>query len=58
MVRENETLTEVKLRIQKKLVISDEEFSKVVIGCISCYFPNPSSLLHGFWILDFSLTLA
>lgn len=29
VVRENETLTEVKQRIQKKLVISDEEFSKV-----------------------------
>jgi len=34
VVRENETLTEVKLRIQKKLVISDEEFSKVIIDPI------------------------
>lgn len=31
VVRENETLTEVKQRIQKKLVISDEEFAKVML---------------------------
>lgn len=31
VVRENETLTEVKQRIQKKLMISDDEFSKVSV---------------------------
>ena len=34
VVRENETLTEVKQRIQKKLVIPDEEFLKVIVSYI------------------------
>lgn len=43
VVRENETLTEVKQRIQKKLMISDDEFSKVCVvqhltyGILNCF---------------------
>lgn len=43
VVRENETLTEVKQRIQKKLMISDDEFSKVSVdqhltyGILDCF---------------------
>nr|XP_024389477.1 ubiquitin carboxyl-terminal hydrolase 12-like isoform X2 [Physcomitrium patens] len=40
VVRENETLTEVKQRIQKKLVISDEEFSKWKFAFLSLGRPE------------------
>lgn len=38
VVRENETLTEVKQRIQKKLMISDDEFSKVSVDQFNLWY--------------------
>lgn len=62
VVRENETLTEVKQRIQKKLMISDDEFSKVSVdwhfkygnsNCLSLRWSF--SRLHGIMMLQRSL---
>ena len=37
VIREGETLAEVKVRIQKKLQVPDEEFSKVTLLFILSY---------------------
>ena len=37
VIREGETLADVKMRIQKKLQVSDEEFLKVHIFLCTCF---------------------
>lgn len=53
VIHEGETLAEVKLRIQKKLQVPDEEFSKVYSFCSSgsiwCVIPTSLYIIYLFW---------
>lgn len=50
VIHEGETLSEVKVRIQKKLQVVDEEFSKVFLLC-SC--SKAIATIHLFFILKY-----
>lgn len=52
VVRENETLAEVKVRVQNKLQVSDDEFSKV------WFYPSWSSLRFHFNIINLVLNVS
>ena len=47
VIHEGETLAEVKVRIQKKLQVPDEEFSKVLIILFTWF---PFVLIYSNWI--------
>lgn len=60
VIHEGETLAEVKVRIQKKLQVPDEEFAKVSCTLISCPYLCPyllvPDIIHSlFFILPFDL---